>query len=117
MSHQNRVSEERKKKVDYWGKNNSVDYTKGIIWYGQSSNYVSKWVWEIEALTVVDVLRRAEIEVSDGWIWSKSDRFPWHHSEVDEVWSGSLDHFDGIVLPGEVPGAANLRDHEAWFSL
>ena len=32
--------------------------------------------------------------------------------KVDEVWSGSLDHFDGIVLPGGMPGAANLRDHE-----
>ena len=32
--------------------------------------------------------------------------------KVDEVWSGSLDHFDGIVLPGGMQGAANLRDHE-----
>ena len=68
---------------------------------------------EIEALTVVDVLRRAAIECLMVGFDPEVDRFPIGITvKVDEVWSGSLDHFDGIVLPGGMPGAANLRDHE-----
>ena len=67
---------------------------------------------EIEALTVVDVLRRAEIECQMVGFDQEVTGSHGITVKVDEVWSGSLDHFDGIVLPGGMPGAANLRDHE-----
>ena len=67
---------------------------------------------EIEALTVVDVLRRATIECLMVGFDPEVTGSHGITVKVDEVWSGSLDHFDGIVLPGGMPGAANLRDHE-----
>lgn len=67
---------------------------------------------EIEALTVVDVLRRAEIDCQ--MIGFEQEVIGSHGITVksDQVWSGSLADFDGIVLPGGMPGAANLRDHD-----
>ncbi len=67
---------------------------------------------EIEALTVVDVLRRANVnchmcstegEYIKGThnIQVKSDL------TIDEV---IVDKYDGVVLPGGLPGAYNLRD-------
>lgn len=67
---------------------------------------------EIEALTVVDVLRRAAIECQMVGFDPEVTGSHGITVKVDEIWSGSLDHFDGIVLPGGMPGAANLRDHE-----
>lgn len=67
---------------------------------------------EIEALTVVDVLRRAEIgidmvgfeEVVSGAheISVQSDKLL---ADVD------LQTYEGIILPGGLPGAEHLRDH------
>ena len=31
--------------------------------------------------------------------------------EVDRLWNGDLSDYDGIFLPGGMPGAANLRDN------
>lgn len=68
---------------------------------------------EIEALTVADVLRRAgltchmcsigEEELVKGAhnIWVKSD------VNIDSI---KINNYDGIILPGGMPGAANLRD-------
>ena len=55
---------------------------------------------EIEALTVVDVLRRAEIDCQ--MIGFEQEVIGSHGITVksDQVWSGSLADFDGIVLPG-----------------
>lgn len=67
---------------------------------------------EIEALTVVDVLRRAQIQV-DMVGWAKSVRGA--HAitvEMDQVWPLSLAPYDAVVLPGGMPGAATLRDQE-----
>lgn len=70
---------------------------------------------EIEALTVVDLLRRAQIFVStvtinDDYMVCGShginvqadDRF----EEVD------FDEIDVVVLPGGLPGTTNLKEHE-----
>ena len=67
---------------------------------------------EIEALTGVDVLRRAQIQV-DMVGWAKSVRGS--HAitvEMDQVWPLSLAPYDAVVLPGGMPGAATLRDQE-----
>lgn len=60
----------------------------------------------------MDVLRRAEIDCQ--MIGFGQEVIGSHGITVksDQVWSGSLADFDGIVLPGGMPGAANLRDHD-----
>lgn len=68
---------------------------------------------EIEAVTCIDVLRRAEVEVvtlaldelevkGAHNIIIKADK------SINEV---NLKEFDGVLLPGGMPGAANLRDN------
>ena len=67
---------------------------------------------EIEALTVVDVLRRAKIQV-DMVGWAESVRGS--HAitvEMDQVWPLSLAPYDAVVLPGGMPGATTLRDQD-----
>ncbi|MEE3198606.1 MAG: DJ-1 family glyoxalase III [Planctomycetota bacterium] len=68
---------------------------------------------EIEAITVIDVLRRAELEVTilgvDGETISGS-----HGLQVatDQSLEDGLSlQWDAVVLPGGLPGATNLRDH------
>ena len=67
---------------------------------------------EIEALTVVDVLRRANITCH---MVGFEDRVTGSHAiqvQADRVFDGDLSDYDMIVLPGGMPGSANLRDHE-----
>ena len=67
---------------------------------------------EIEALTVVDVLRRANITCH---MVGFEDRVTGSHAiqvQADRVFDGDLSDYDLIVLPGGMPGSANLRDHE-----
>ena len=69
---------------------------------------------EVEALTVVDYLRRLDVLVDMVSI-SKSHQVSGSHyievstnkliSEIDH------NHYDGIVIPGGMPGATNLRDN------
>ncbi len=67
---------------------------------------------EIEALTVSDIMRRAKVEcdlVSIGEKYVKSS-----HGlviEADKIFDESME-YDLVVLPGGMPGAANLRDDE-----
>lgn len=69
---------------------------------------------EIEALTVVDVLRRANIKCDT---CSISDSYAVKGSHGIEVKSDvllkktDLHEYGAIVLPGGMPGAANLRDN------
>ena len=66
---------------------------------------------EIEALTIVDVLRRAG---SDCDLIGMEETVTGSHQitvEVDRLWNGDLSDYDGIFLPGGMPGAANLRDN------
>ncbi|MCF8009121.1 MAG: DJ-1/PfpI family protein [Halanaerobiales bacterium] len=67
---------------------------------------------EIEAVTNIDILRRAEIEVvtcaldsidvkGSHNITIKAD------TQIDEI---EIDEFDGILLPGGLPGAENLKN-------
>jgi 4-methyl-5(b-hydroxyethyl)-thiazole monophosphate biosynthesis len=69
---------------------------------------------EIEAITIMDILRRAEIDVTSVYI-KKNPVMGAHHIEVsadksiDEVNSSN---FDVIVLPGGMPGSTNLKNDE-----
>lgn len=70
---------------------------------------------EIEALTVVDLLRRAELEIQTVSI--KSDRLVTGAHKIPVVADItfediSTDHIDAIILPGGMPGTTNLSKHK-----
>lgn len=74
---------------------------------------------EIEALTVVDVLRRADFDCQMVGLGAQMTGSHGITVKMDQVWSPDLPLFDLVVLPGGMPGAKNLRDHEqlmAWVS-
>lgn len=69
---------------------------------------------EIEAITGIDVLRRAGVEVTT--VSLDDLKVKGAHSivivadkSIDEI---NVDEFDGILLPGGMPGSANLRNDE-----
>lgn len=67
---------------------------------------------EIEALTTVDILRRASITCD---IVGFDKEVKGAHDiavKADKVLNDSLSAYDLIILPGGMPGAANLRDNE-----
>lgn len=70
---------------------------------------------EIEALSTVDILRRAEIPVDTVSIKNSNEVTGAHGVKVlaDKTF-GSLDFskYGAIVLPGGMPGAKNLNEHE-----
>ena len=71
---------------------------------------------EIEALTVVDVLRRANITCH---MVGFEDKVTGSHAiqvQADRVFDGNLSEYDMIVLPGGMPGSAHLRDNESLIS-
>lgn len=71
---------------------------------------------EIEALTVVDVLRRANI--SCDMVGFEEQVTGSHDIQVtaDRVFDGDLSDYDLLVLPGGMPGSANLRNNQALIS-
>ena len=67
---------------------------------------------EIEALTVVDVMRRANITCH---MVGFEDTVTGSHAiqvQANRVFDGNLSEYDMIVLPGGMPGSADLRDNE-----
>lgn len=67
---------------------------------------------EIEALTPVDVLRRASIECD--MVGLTALEVEGSHGikvQADQVFTGDLSAYDMVVLPGGMPGSVNLRDH------
>jgi 4-methyl-5(b-hydroxyethyl)-thiazole monophosphate biosynthesis len=73
---------------------------------------LAKGFEEIEAVTNIDVLRRAGLEVSTAGIGSREIEGD-HGIKVEtdiEISDVNAEDFDAVVLPGGMPGAANLRD-------
>lgn len=70
---------------------------------------------EIEGLTVVDMLRRAKLEVVSVSVTGKNKIHGSHDIifEADTMFEeAQLASFDGVVLPGGLKGTANLAAHE-----
>ena len=70
---------------------------------------------EIEALTVVDLLRRAQIEIKTVSIMGRMDVIGSHNITVKaDVLFDELDfsEVDMIILPGGMPGTTNLFNYE-----
>ncbi|MBP2620403.1 DJ-1 family glyoxalase III [Streptococcus panodentis] len=67
---------------------------------------------EIEALTVVDVLRRAGMTCHMIGFAATVTGSHGITVQADQVWSGRLEDYDMVVLPGGMPGSANLRDDD-----
>ena len=67
---------------------------------------------EIEALTVVDVLRRANITCHMVGFEAQVTGSHAIQVQADHVFDGDLSDYDMIVLPGGMPGSAHLRDNE-----
>lgn len=67
---------------------------------------------EIEALTVVDVLRRANITCHMVGFEAQVTGSHAIQVQADRVFDGDLSEYDMIVLPGGMPGSAHLRDSE-----
>lgn len=69
---------------------------------------------EIEAISIIDVLRRAEFEVI---VVSTTESFEVTGSHEIKVFADKLfnnvdyELIDMIILPGGMPGAANLNEH------
>jgi len=68
---------------------------------------------EIEAISIVDILRRAEVNVTIAGV--DGTRVKGAHGVVVEadasLADASTESWDMVVLPGGLPGATNLRDH------
>ncbi len=74
--------------------------------------FLAKGFEEIEALTVVDYLRRAELEVYTvgvgGKIITGSHNIP-VFCDLDESEVSITDEIEAVVLPGGMPGTLNLE--------
>lgn len=71
---------------------------------------------EVEAVTPVDFLRRADIEVTVTGVTGSAVRGArgvtlQTDKEIGEILSRA-DEYDGVVLPGGMPGASNLAESE-----
>ncbi len=70
---------------------------------------------EIEAITIIDILRRAEIDVTTVSVTGDKTVTGAHHIPVvvDELFENvNYSEYDMIALPGGMPGAKNLNEHE-----
>ena len=91
-----RANAEKKEKVKYGGSNLKVYI------------FLADGFEEIEGLTVVDIMRRAKIDVETISIIVEADRL---FEETD------FSDGDMLVLPGGMPGTLNLKEHEGLRNL
>lgn len=75
---------------------------------------------EIEGLAVVDVVRRAKMDITTISI-NRTNTVTGSHNitfQTDAVFEDvNFDELDGIILPGGMPGTLNLGAHEGVVSL
>ncbi len=82
--------------------------------------FIAEGFEEIEALTVVDVLRRANIQCDMCSITSNKEIKGAHNilvnvdKTLEEIKSNE---YNGLVIPGGMPGATNLRDNNKLIDL
>ena len=72
----------------------------------------------IEALTTVDILRRAGVECHT--FATKNQEVTTSHNitiKADKILSDEVYDYDAVVLPGGMPGSVNLRDDERVIQL
>lgn len=77
--------------------------------------HLAKGFEEIEAITIIDVLRRAGLDVVTVSISDKNVVTGSHRIDVisDKLFSEvNYDNIDMIILPGGMPGSKNLDQHE-----
>lgn len=76
--------------------------------------FLAKGFEEVEALTPVDVLRRAGVEVKTVGVTGKQVRGSHNISVNCDITAAeaSFDNLDGIILPGGMPGTVNLEADE-----
>ncbi len=70
---------------------------------------------EIEGLTVVDIVRRAKLEIDTISITGKNEVTSSHNvTFITDTTAEEADYsqYDGIVLPGGMPGTVHLGEHE-----
>jgi 4-methyl-5(b-hydroxyethyl)-thiazole monophosphate biosynthesis len=74
---------------------------------------------EIEAVSIIDVLRRADITVTMATL--SSNPITGSHGIVIgaecHIRECSADDFDGMILPGGMPGSENLKQSDAVIAL
>lgn len=67
---------------------------------------------EIEALTLVDVLRRANVQVDTCSLEEKMVRGTHDiYVQADVLLNDDLGEYDGLYLPGGMPGSKNLQEN------
>ena len=77
--------------------------------------FLAKGFEEIEAISIIDVLRRAEVSVTTVSISKEKEVKGAHNVPVvaDKLFDDvDFASYDMIVLPGGMPGAKNLQEHE-----
>lgn len=73
---------------------------------------------ETEAVTFIDILRRADIKVTILGLHSLKVRGAHDITiEAESIVSSGIDLFDGIILPGGQPGTVNLAESDVVLSL
>lgn len=76
--------------------------------------HLAKGFEEIEAVSIIDVLRRADIEVVIVSVTGRLEVTGSHHIKLtaDELFENiDYKYVDMIILPGGLPGANNLKNH------
>lgn len=88
---------------------------KALINMKKTGVFLADGLEEIEGLTVVDILRRAGVEVVTISVSGKKEVTGAHQITVlaDELFEqADFAKLDGVVLPGGMPGTTNLMNHE-----
>ncbi len=74
---------------------------------------------EVEGLTVVDILRRAGVEIQTVSIMGRKNVISSHQVEIvaDQLLEEISDDAEMLILPGGIPGTPNLKAHKGLDAL